>query len=210
MRGRKTNNSTRVTHSVLRPDTSRILASRDFTPHVLHRWILCLPFVLLTCASPPLIVPELGTVAPDFILKDQHDAEFRLSQFRGENVLLFGFDKDSIDHGEIWLNLFLDRYAEGLRILPIANGSGLPFFARPFLKGKIKADLREAAAELKLSSLLLDWTGEVSRQYGMPLQRPTVVLIDRAGIIQLVHPLPQLTTEEVRGVFDRIDQHIQQ
>ena len=31
----------------------------------------------------------------------------------GENVLLFGFDKDGIDNGKIWLSLFLERYAEG-------------------------------------------------------------------------------------------------
>ena len=181
-----------------------------FTPYVLHRWILCVPLVLLTCAPPPLIVPESGTTAPDFTLKDQYDAEFRLSQFREENVLLFGFDKDSIGHGETWLNLFLERYDDSLRILPVANGSGLPFFARLFLKGKVKADLREAGAELNLPSVLLDWTGEVSQQYGIALKMPTVVLIDRAGHIQWVQPLPQLTTEGVRDVFDRIDQQIRQ
>ena len=180
------------------------------TFHVSHRWILCASLAFLACAVPPLIVPESGTIAPNFTLKDQHDVEFRLRQFRGENMLLFGFDKDSVSRGEIWLNLFLERYAEGLRILPIVNGSGLPFFARPFLKGKIKTDLREVEAELNLPSLLLDWTGEVSRQYGMPLQIPAVVLIDTAGRIQLVHPLPQLTEEEVREVFGRIDQQIRQ
>ena len=146
--------------------------------------------------------------APDFTLKDQNDLEIRLSQFRGENVLLFGFDKDSIGNGEIWLNLFLERYTEGLRIFPIANGSSMPLSARLFLKGKVKAEFQDAAKELNLSSFLLDWTGKVSRQYGMPLQMPTVVLIDRAGRIQLVHPLPQLIEGEVREVFDRIDQQI--
>ncbi len=178
------------------------------THYVSRKWILCVSLVLLTCASPPLIVPESGTTAPDFTLKDQHDVEIRLSQFRGENVLLFGFDKDSVDNGETWLTLFLERYAEGLRILPIANGSSMPLSARLFLKGKVKADLQDAAEEFNLSSFLLDWTGEVSRQYGMASQIPTIVLIDRAGHIRLVQPLPQLTEEGVRGVFDRIDQQI--
>ena len=148
--------------------------------------------------------------APDFTLKDQNDTEIRLSQFRGENVLLFGFGKDSVDNGGTWLNLFLERYTEGLRILPIANGSNMPFSARLFLKGKVKAEFQDAAEEFNLSSFLLDWTGAVSRQYGMPLRMPTVVLIDRAGRIQLVHPLLQLTEEEVREVFNRIDQQIRQ
>lgn len=178
------------------------------TPYVSHSWILYVPLVLLTCASPPLVVPEYGTLAPDFTLKDQNDTEIRLSQFHGENVLLFGFDKDSANDGGTWLTLFLERYAEGLQILPIANGESMPLSARLFLKGKVKAEFQDAAEEFNLSSFLLDWTGEISRQYGMPLQIPTVVLIDRAGHIRLVQPLPQLTEEGVRGVFDQIDQQI--
>ena len=173
-------------------------------------WILCVPLVLLTCASPPLVVPEYGTPAPDFTLKDQNDQEIRLSQFRGENVLLFGFDKDSVNNGGTWLNLFIERYAEGMQILPIANGSGMPLSVRLFLKGKVKAELQDAAEEFNLSNFLLDWTGETSRQYGMAPKIPTIVLIDRAGHIQLVQPLPELTEEGVRGVFDRIDRQIKQ
>ena len=178
--------------------------------YVSRRWILFVPLVLLTCAAPPLRIPESGTIAPDFTLKDQYDTQFRLSQFRGENVLLFGFDKDSISRGQTWLDLFLEQYVEELRILPIANGSGVSLFARLFLKGKVKSDLREAGAEVNLPSVLLDWEGEVSRQYGMPLQMPTAVLIDRGGYIRLVHPLPQLTADEVREVFNRLDQQIRQ
>ena len=171
---------------------------------------MCVPFVLLTCASPPLIVPDSGTTAPDFTLKDQSDTDIRLSQFRGENVLLFGFDKDSVDNGGTWLNLFLERYMERLRILPIANGSSMSLPSRLFLKGKVKAELQDAAEEFNLSSFLLDWTGDVSRQYGMAPKIPTIVLIDHAGHIRLVQPLPQLTEEVARGVFDQIDQQIRQ
>ena len=171
---------------------------------------MCAPLVLLTCASPPLVIPESGTTAPDFTLKDQSDTDIRLSQFRGENILLFGFDKDSVDNGGTWLNLFLEQYAEELRILPLANGSSMPLSARLFLKGKVKAELQDAADEFNLSSFLLDWTGEVSWQYGIDHRIPTVVLIDRAGHIQLVQPLPQLTEEGVRDVFNQIDRQIKQ
>ena len=189
--------------------------TNDYTTHALritryvsHSWILCVPLIFLTCASPPLVVPEYGTPAPDFTLKDQNDQEIRLSQFLGENVLLFGFDKDSVDNGGTWLTLFLERYTEGLRILPIADGSGMPFSVRLFLRGKVKAEVQDAAKEFNLSNFLLDWTGEASRQYGMAPKIPTIVLIDRAGHIRLVQPLPQLTEEGVRGVFNQIDQQI--
>lgn len=194
MRGRKTNNFT---------DYELLL-----TPYVSHGWILCVSLFFLTCAAPPLTIPDPGTTAPDFALKDQNDVEIRLSQFRGENVLLFGFDKDSVNKGEIWLNLFLERYVEGLRILPIANGSSMPLSARLFLKGKVKTEAQDAAEEFNLSNFLLDWTGEASRQYGMAPKIPTIVLIDRVGHIRLVQPLPQLTEEGVRGVLDQIDQQI--
>ena len=201
MRGRKTNSFTdhalRITHYVSR-----------CTFHVSRSWILCVPLVLLTCAAPPLIVPEYGTIAPDFTLKDQNDIEIQLSQFHGENVLIFGFDKDSIDHGEPWLTLFLERYADSLRILPIANGSNMPLSARLFLKGKVKAELQDAAEEFNLSNFLLDWTGEISRQFGMPRQVPTVVLIDTAGRIQWIQPLPQITTDEARAILGQIDKRI--
>ena len=162
----------------------------------------------MTCASPSLIVPEYGTIVPDFTLKDQNDIEIQLSQFRGENLLIFGFGKDSIDRGGAWLNLFVEQYGERLRILPIANGSGMPLSARLFLKGKVKAELQDAAEEFNLSNFLLDWTGEVSRQCGMAPKIPTIVLIDTAGRIQWIQPLPQITTDEARAIFGGIDKQI--
>ena len=182
-------------------------ASRS-TPHVSLGWILCVPLVLVTCASSPLIVPEYGMIAPDFSLKDQNDIEIQLSQFHGENVLLFGFDKESIDSGGTWLNLLVERYNDRLRILPIANGSSMPLSVRLFFRGKVKAEFQDAAEEFNLSNFLLDWTGDVSQQFGMPPQVSTIVLIDTAGRIQLVQPLPQLTADEARAILDRIDKQI--
>lgn len=178
------------------------------TFHVSRSWMLCVLLVLLTCASPPLIVPEYGTIAPDFTLKDQNDIEIQLSQFHGENVLLFGFDKDSIDHGAPWLTLLLERYTGSLRILPIANGSNMPLSVRLFLRGKVKAEFQDAAEEFNLSNFLLDWTGDISRQFGIPHQVPTVVLIDSAGRIQWVQSLPQITADEARAILDQIDKRI--
>ena len=121
-------------------------------------------------------------------------------------MLLFGFDKDSIDRGGAWLNLLVERYNERLRILPIANGASLPLSARLFLRGKMKAEFQDAAEEFNLSSFLLDWTGEVSRQYGIPLETPTVALIGRTGRTRRVQPLIELINrssdnENVVGVI---------
>jgi peroxiredoxin len=181
--------------------------SRD-TQYAIHLWIWCFLFVFFACGTPFLIVSDPGTIATDFTLKDQYDTEFRLLQFRGENVLLLGFDKDNISQGETWLDPFLDRYTDSLQILPIANGSGLPFFARLFLKERIKAELRNDRDKSNSSSILLDWDGKVSRQYGMAAKQLTLVLIGRSGRIRLVQPLRQMTEEKIQVVFDLIDQQI--
>ncbi|MCZ6676716.1 MAG: hypothetical protein O7E52_05655 [Candidatus Poribacteria bacterium] len=176
--------------------------------HTSRGWIWFSLSAFLACGPPTLVVPEPGTMAVDFTLKDQYDTEFRLHQFRGENVLLVGFDKDSVDQGGNWFQIFLDRYANDLRVLPIANGSGVPFFAKLFLKGKIKAELRGDEAEPPPPSILLDWTGKVSRQYGMRFKMSTVVLIHQSGRIQLVQPLGRMTQEEMQRIFDLIDPRI--
>jgi hypothetical protein len=147
-------------------------------------------------------------LATDFTLADQYDSKFRLIQFRGEDVLLLGCDKDSIEQGGAWQNVFREQYAERLRILPIVNVSGLPRFARWFLKGRMKAALRGEAGEPKPPSILLDWDGNVSKRYGMRPQTCTVVLIDRAGQVRFVQPLGQIDEAAMQATFDRINQQI--
>ena len=102
------------------------------TQYIVRKWIWLVLFGGLACGSPPFVVPEPGTPATDFTLKDQYDTEFRLSQFRGVNVLLVGCDKDSINLAETWLNLFRERYVDDFQIFPIITD--LPFFSRLFLK----------------------------------------------------------------------------
>ena len=153
-------------------------------------------------------MPEPGTPAIDFTLKDQYDTEFRLRQFRGEDVLLLGCDKDSINLAEPWLNLFRERYAHDLQIFPIVNGSNLPFFARLFLKGKIKSELRGREDEPRLPSILLDWDGKVSRQYGMRPKRCTVAIIDRSGLVRLIHSLDPPDEEKMQETVDMMDGQI--
>ncbi|MBI1925656.1 redoxin domain-containing protein [Candidatus Poribacteria bacterium] len=147
-------------------------------------------------------------MATDFTLTDQYDSKFRLSQFRGEDVLLLGCDKDSIEQGGAWQNLFREQYAQRLRILPIVNVSGLPRFARWFLKGRMKAALRGEAGEPKPPSILLDWDSNVSKRYGMRPQTCTVVLIDRAGQVRFVQPLGQIDEVAVQATLDMINQQM--
>ena len=63
--------------------------------------------------------------------------------------------------------LFRKRYARDSYILPILNASNLPLLARWYVKGRIKAKLREAGDNTLFASILLDWNGKVSRQHGI-------------------------------------------
>ena len=167
-------------------------------------------FAYLACGTPPLITPISGTIAPNFTLKDQYDTEYRLDGFRGESVLLIGCDKGGVDGSENWFHLFSEQYADRLKILPIFNASGLPFFARLFMKGRIKAELRSSAEESNLPNILLDWDGKVSRQYGVPSEKCVIVFINRSGRIQSFVPLGQMDEEKIQATFNLIDQQMAQ
>ena len=178
----------------------------------LYRFTLatwCLILALSACGTPQIILLP-GAIAPDFTLKDQYDTEFRLTQFRGENVLLLGCDKEGVDGSGEWIRLFNERYADRLRVLPLFNASSLPLFARLFLKDKIKDKLRQSPNKPEVPNILLDWDGKVFKQYGMNPKNCTVVLIDSFGRIQLIAPLEQIDSEEASELLDRIDQLIQQ
>ena len=169
----------------------------------------CLILALSACGTSQIrLLP--GAIAPDFTLKDQYDTESRLTQFRGENVLLLGCDKEGVDGSGAWIRLFNEWYADRLRVLPLFNASSLPLFARLFLKGKIKDKLRRSPNKPEVPNILLDWDGKVSRQYGMAPKNCTVVFIDSFGQIQLIAPLEQIDSAEASELLDRIDQLIKQ
>ena len=173
-------------------------------------WFCCLFIVYSACGTRPLITPISGTVAPNFTLKDQYDTEYRLDGFRGESVLLLGCDKEGVDGSGNWFHLFNEQYADRLRILPIFNASSLPFFARLFMKGRIKAEFRSSAEESNLPNILMDWDGKVSRQYGIPSEKCAVVLINRLGRIQVFIPLGQMDEQKIQETFNLIDQQMTQ
>ena len=165
--------------------------------------------MLLACGKHPLVIPLPGTIAPDFTLEDQYDVKFYLSQFREQNVLLLGCDREGINQRREWLALFKKRYVDDLHILAVFNASNLPIFARWFMKGKIKAKLRGEEDNPNFLRVLLDWKGKVSSQYGIRPASCTIVLIDRLGRIRLIHPLDQMDRGAVDVTLSLIDQQLE-
>ena len=164
--------------------------------------VLC--WLCAACAASPLPPPQPGTLAPDFALKDQYDVEHQLRQFRGRDVLLLVCDHNSLSEAEIWLHLLDEQYDEGLEVLPIADGSGLPFFAKWFFKGRIKNELHDPDTP----SILLDWAGDVPESYGMSSVACFVVLIDRDGNVRFTQSLPTANETSQQMLLHRLDAYL--
>ena len=183
------------------------LLSITYRPHVVYLLIVgC--FIFPACRKPSLVTSSLGSIAPDFTLQNQYDVKFRLNQFREQNVILLGCDRKGNIQSEEWLTLFRKRYAGDSYILPILNASNLPLLARWYMKGKIKAKLREAGDNTLFASILLDWNGKVTRQYGISSEGCTMVFIDRLGRIRLIHPLGKFDRDVLETVFGLVDQQL--
>ncbi|SDL86059.1 Peroxiredoxin [Nonomuraea maritima] len=130
---------------------------------------------------------EVGALAPDFELQDQHGAPVRLSRFRGRKVVLVFYPLafSGICHGE--LSVLRDHPIDDAQVLTVSVDS-------------VFAHRAWADREGFTFSLLSDfWPhGQVARAYGVfdeakgVAQRGTFV-IDREGVIRwsVVNPSSQ-------------------
>ena len=179
--------------------------SREIHGGLCFVW-LYLP-LLLSCGVVPIVVPTPGTIAPDFTLADLYDVEVNLSEFRGQVVLLLGCDKEGMNQKGQWLVLFKNRYAEQMQIFLLLDASGLPVFAKWFLKAKIKENLRGDVAVFP--RILLDWDGKVSSLYGIRRGSCIAVLVDWLGRIRLIQPLGLIDKNAVGKTFCLIDEQLE-
>ena len=59
-----------------------------------------------------MLVPEIGDIAPDFELKNQHGAAVKLSDYRGQKVLLFAYPKAGTSGCTVQACGFRDNFAQ--------------------------------------------------------------------------------------------------
>jgi peroxiredoxin len=151
-------------------------------------WLLCVQLAGAAFAAPNLA----GAEAPDFVLKSASGENLRLSEFRGEVVMLSfwatwcGECRAQLTELNDWYGTYGNA---GLRLLAV----GLD---REF------ADVRETADSLRLDFPVLHDAGlEVSRLYGVEAM-PVAVLIDRDGIVRDAIEGFRRTDEQV--LLDRV------
>jgi peroxiredoxin len=137
---------------------------------------LCLA-AAATAASPVPAPAIIAHSAPDFVLPAAAGSNVRLSEYRGQPVMLsFWSSRCSLCAAQL---AALDRYYGTYR------SSGLIVLAVSVEDDPQRA-VDYARAHTTSYPLLLDQTKGVSRSYGIE-RLPTTVLIDRSGVVRYLH-----------------------
>ncbi len=133
---------------------------------------------------------------PDFELKDQYDktASYRFPKPK-VTVLTFG-DRKGSEQIEGWARPLWDRYQTKIDQQGVAVLTSVPFFARGIVRGIFKSNVKY--------SVLLDWTGSVSKSFGYQSGKANLYVINRDGQIVLTVTGAASQTE-LNKVFAQID-----
>jgi peroxiredoxin len=155
-------------------------------------WVVLALVPLLSAAASSIV----GRAAPDFALPAVSGANERLSEHRGEVVLLsFWSSRCSVCTPQLAaLDELYTRYrSAGLVTLAVSVDDD-PQRARDY-----------ARSHPMRYPLLIDTTKNVSRAYAIEVL-PTLVLIDRAGTVRYLHtnyrPDDTAYVAEIRGLLD--------
>lgn len=118
-----------------------------------------------------------GRKAPAFSLKDQYDKrqDYQFPRDR-VSVLAFG-DREGAGQIESWVRPLYERYGEKVDIRGVAVLSSVPSPARGIVRRIMKRQVKYP--------VMLDWNGEVSRNYAYRGGRAGLFVIDRQGHILL-------------------------
>lgn len=124
----------------------------------------------------------VGSPAPGFELRDQYDSVFTLGSTHGRVVLLVVGDRRGNQYMGAYTRPVRERFsAEQLRIVPIANLRGVPFFVKGSVRGRFRGTTPEGRPR---SPVLLDWNGTIARLYGFRSDLTNVYLIDAGGTLR--------------------------
>jgi hypothetical protein len=111
--------------------------------------------------------------APSFELEDQFQKNFSV-KFPADKVtiLVFG-DRNGSNQIEGWVRPLYGKYSDGIYIFGVAELSAVPWVARPFVRGIIKNKSK--------TSIMLDWSGKISKSYGYQKNKANLFVVDKAG-----------------------------
>ena len=123
--------------------------------------------------------PKVGDTAPDWTLQDAEEKEHNLKQLRGKVVLLIMGNRKIRKEDDKWAEAFQKTYGENEQVVAYIIGDlrSVPGFIP---KGFIRSQLKKNPPAVKF---LIDWKGEVHKQYQTEKKKPTLYLISQKGTI---------------------------
>ena len=123
--------------------------------------------------------PKVGDTAPDWTLQDPEEKEHNLKKLRGKIVFLILGNRKIRKEDDKWAAAFQKDYRENEQVTAyiIADMRSVPgFIPKRFIRGQLKKNPPPV-------KFLLDWKGEVHKQYQTEKEKPTLYLISQKGAI---------------------------
>ncbi len=123
--------------------------------------------------------PKVGDTAPDWTLQDPEEKEHNLKKLRGKVVFLILGNRKIRKEDDKWAAAFQKDYRENEQVTAyiIADMRSVPgFIPKRFIRGQLKKNPPPV-------KFLLDWKGEVHKQYQTEKEKPTLYLISQKGKI---------------------------
>lgn len=113
--------------------------------------------------------------AAEFSLKDQFGTTYDYTFPRAKISVLAFSDKEGAEQLEDWIRPLFEKYQDRIDIRGVAELSAVPSLARGIVRGMIKKKSKHP--------VMLDWKGEVSRNYKYQKEVANIVLINQDGLI---------------------------
>jgi peroxiredoxin len=113
--------------------------------------------------------------AAEFELKDQYDKTFTLNFPKNKATILVFGDREGAKQIESWVRPLVEKYADKIDIQGVAELSAVPSLARSVVRRIMKNQVKY--------SVMLDWSGAVSKSYGYQKGKANLFVIDKRGSI---------------------------
>lgn len=137
-------------------------------------------YLLMSVLSVGAAAQAADSALIDFELTDQFEQIHRDDDWRGDALLLIGSDRNGSQFSAAWERAVREN-ATGLadmgslRIVHVADVSGVPFFLKSVVRRKFPGDAG--------NPIILDWKGVFAAAYGFEKDKANMLVFDRhAGL----------------------------
>lgn len=124
---------------------------------------------------------DQGQKAPAFKLQDQFGKTWDLAAQKGRVVVIVAADRDSGRAMDPWVSNLKSTYGSRITLVGLLDLHSIPGLFRGIAKSRIRKETSDPLA--------LDFGGQIAKAYGVSSKLPTVVVIDREGIVRSAQTL---------------------